>query len=162
MKKQIEKGMKKVKKEEKGITLIALVITIVVLIILATVSIATLTGENGILTRAADSKTETEEAKEDELRRLTALEAATNIDGTTHTETIAQVGTDEPETVTVKIPAGFAISQVEGENSVEDGLVIIDKNGNEFVWVPVSKEEFDTEFVRRSGYGDRNTSNLII
>ena len=28
MKKQIEKGMKKVKKEEKGITLIALVITI--------------------------------------------------------------------------------------------------------------------------------------
>ena len=34
---------------QKGITLIALVITIIVLLILAGVSIATLTGENGIL-----------------------------------------------------------------------------------------------------------------
>lgn len=36
----------------KGITLIALVITIIVLLILAAVSIATLTGENGVLTKA--------------------------------------------------------------------------------------------------------------
>ncbi len=36
-------------KQEKGITLIALVITIVVLLILAGVTIAMLTGENGIL-----------------------------------------------------------------------------------------------------------------
>ena len=35
----------------KGITLIALVITIVVLIILAAVSIAMLTGENGLITQ---------------------------------------------------------------------------------------------------------------
>ena len=35
-----------------GITLIALVITIIVLLILATVSIATLTGKNGVLTKA--------------------------------------------------------------------------------------------------------------
>ena len=36
-------------KKEKGITLIALVITIIVLLILAGVTIATLTGDNGIL-----------------------------------------------------------------------------------------------------------------
>ena len=36
----------------KGITLIALVITIIVLLILAGVSIAMLTGSNGILTQA--------------------------------------------------------------------------------------------------------------
>lgn len=36
-------------KENRGITLIALVITIIVLLILAGVSIATLTGDNGIL-----------------------------------------------------------------------------------------------------------------
>ena len=137
---------KDTKNSNKGITLIALVITIVVLIILAIVSIATLTGENGILTRATDSKTETEEAKEDELRRLTSLEAATNIDGTTHTETIIQEGTDEPKTVTVKIPAGFAVSKVEGENTIADGLVIIDSKGNEFVWVPVENfDEFERE-----------------
>ena len=34
---------------ERGITLIALVVTIVVLIILASISIATLTGDNGII-----------------------------------------------------------------------------------------------------------------
>ena len=45
--------MKKFKlNSNKGITLIALVITIIVLLILAAVSIATLTGENGILTQA--------------------------------------------------------------------------------------------------------------
>ena len=108
-------------------------------------------GENGILTRANDAKTETEVAKEDELRRLTALEATTNIDGTTHTETITQEGTDEPETVTVKIPVGFAVSKVEGENTIKDGLVIIDKNGDEFVWIPVDTEE---EYTKKSGSGN--------
>ena len=48
-----------VKKNSEGITLIALVITILVLLILVGVTIATLTGDNGILTRASDSKIET-------------------------------------------------------------------------------------------------------
>ncbi len=39
----------------KGITLIALVITIIVLLILVGVSIATLTGENGILNKSIKS-----------------------------------------------------------------------------------------------------------
>ena len=39
-------------KERKGITLIALVITIIVLLILAGISIATLTGNNGLLSKA--------------------------------------------------------------------------------------------------------------
>ena len=53
----------KIKKDMKGITLIALVITIIVLLILAGVSIATLTGQNGILTQANTAKTQTAEAK---------------------------------------------------------------------------------------------------
>ena len=57
-------------KGKSGITLIALVITIIVLLILAGVSIATLTGENGILTRANESKTETEIGEEEEAIRL--------------------------------------------------------------------------------------------
>ena len=132
--------MKKIVKNTNGITLIALVITIVVLLILAAVSIATLTGENGILTRANEAKTETEEAKEDELRRLTALEAATNLENKEYK--------DKNED-TVTIPAGFAVSQVEGENTIQDGLVIIDQNRNEFVWIPV---ENDIEFKRYDGY----------
>ena len=64
MEKTIEqvKCEKKKIKQVQGITLIALVITIIVLLILAGVSIATLTGENGILTRANDAKENTEQA----------------------------------------------------------------------------------------------------
>ena len=53
-------------KEQKGITLIALVITIIVLLILAGVSIAMLTGENGLLKKAKGSGAESKvsEAKE--------------------------------------------------------------------------------------------------
>ena len=47
----------------KGITLIALVITIIVLLILAGVSIAMLTGQNGILTQASTSKDKTAAAE---------------------------------------------------------------------------------------------------
>ena len=65
-------------KEEKGITLIALVITIVVLLILAGVSIAMLTGNNGILTQAQKSKQATEEAAQKEKEDLIKLEMLAN------------------------------------------------------------------------------------
>lgn len=50
-------------KNNKGITLIVLVITIIVLLILAGVSIAMLSGDNGILTQAKLAKEETGEAE---------------------------------------------------------------------------------------------------
>ena len=53
-------------KNNNGITLIALVVTIVVLLILAGVSISMLTGENGIITQAQQSKLQTEIGKEKE------------------------------------------------------------------------------------------------
>ena len=43
-------------KNKKGITLIALVVTIIILLILAGISIAMLTGNNGILQKATDAK----------------------------------------------------------------------------------------------------------
>ena len=46
-------------KNKKGITLIALVITIIVLLILAGVSIMTLAGDNGLLTRTVGAKNKT-------------------------------------------------------------------------------------------------------
>ena len=69
----MKKNKKILKRKEKGITLIALVITIIVLLILAGVSIAMLTGDNGILTRANDAKDKTEEAAlEEKIKLLTA------------------------------------------------------------------------------------------
>ena len=130
------KGEKDKNMRDKGITLIALVITIIVLLILAAVSIATLTGQNGILTRANDAKTETEQAEEDELRKLTQVEAATYLKEHEYTDVSGEK---------VTIPAQCAVSQVEGENTLEDGLVIIDKNGNEWVWIEVPKSIYENE-----------------
>ena len=53
-----EIASKQRKTQERGITLIALVIAIVVLLILAGVSIAMLTGQNGILTQATKAREE--------------------------------------------------------------------------------------------------------
>ena len=55
---------------QKGITLIALVITIIILLILAAVTIAALSGDNGILSNAAKAKEETEKAEIIEQIRL--------------------------------------------------------------------------------------------
>ncbi len=68
-------------KLNKGITLIALVITIIVLLILAGVAIATLTGDNGILTKAVEAKDKTETAKETEEQMLELLEKQLNEEG---------------------------------------------------------------------------------
>ena len=65
-------------KKNKGITLIALVITIIVLLILAGVAIAMLSGENGILKKAAESKTKTEQAQKEEETRLADMETTAN------------------------------------------------------------------------------------
>ena len=52
----MKQNLKERVKGKNGITLIALVITIIVLLILAGVTIATLTGDNGILTKAQNAK----------------------------------------------------------------------------------------------------------
>lgn len=78
--KTIKTAKKQKLKESKGITLIALVITIIVLLILAGVAIATLTGENGVLTKAKSAKTQTEQAKEDENLKI-AIAGSYGTDG---------------------------------------------------------------------------------
>lgn len=53
-------------KSESGITLIALVITIILLLILATISIAMVTGDNGIIKTARQAQIETTQGAEKE------------------------------------------------------------------------------------------------
>ncbi len=60
-------------KERNGITLIALVITIIVLLILAGVTIATLTGDNGILGKAKTAKTTNDEEKAKEQIKIAVM-----------------------------------------------------------------------------------------
>lgn len=69
-------------KNEKGITLIALVITIIVLLILAGVTIAMLTGNNGILTKATTAVSDTEKAAAEEAIKLEVYNNIADHDGT--------------------------------------------------------------------------------
>ena len=80
--------MKNHLRQSKAITLIALVITIIVLLILAGVTIASLTGNNGLLSRAVAAKEETEKAEEKERIELEVLGSIT-ADGKIDEELIA-------------------------------------------------------------------------
>ena len=65
-------------KNQKGITLIALVVTIVVLLILAGISINIMVGEDGIIGKASKAKNKTSEALQNELSGLNSLEDILN------------------------------------------------------------------------------------
>ena len=119
--------MKNVLKQTKGITLIALVITIIVLLILAGVSIATLTGENGILTQANNAKTDTQIAEEKEQIALAVSAETMNNSGEQITQSGLQSELD-------KLGANATVTE-EGEGfrikfNKSGREYVIDKNGN--------------------------------
>lgn len=58
---------------------------------------------------------------------------------------------------TAYIPANFQVSRKNGENTINEGLVVKDLNGNEFVWVPVNDIN---EFERTVGYYNNTLQDL--
>lgn len=51
------------------------------------------------------------------------------------------------------IPKGFEVSEDKNEQTIDDGLVIKDEKGNEFVWIPVEPiVDFSDEFDYRKKY----------
>lgn len=114
-------------KNDKGITLIALVITIIVLLILAGVSIATLTGDNGILTQAREAKEQTEKdaAKEKvEVEVLTSYRKNGTLDNEKLKEKLESISgiSEVPDTITDE---SFPLTvKVDGYN------ITIDSNGD--------------------------------
>ncbi len=174
---------KKQEETNKGITLIALVITIIVLLILAGITIATLTGENGILSKSNVATQENQKVSAKEKVQI-AVMGSVGTDGKmemdTLNENLNQVeGIDKeksqlpiknlPEIVVVDnynvYIEGNGMVTIDGEKiedhitlpSTEDtkpfllesseiisknldtGIIIKDKNGNEWVWVEVPK-----------------------
>lgn len=83
--------MKKAKEMQNGITLIALVITIIVLLILAGISLAMLTGDNGLLTKAGKSSIETDIAETKEQIKLEILGSVDDNGNYTNTDVINAV-----------------------------------------------------------------------
>ena len=106
-------------KKDKGITLIALVITIIVLLILAGVTIATLTGDNGILAQASRAKQESEKASIIEQIRLDIMEKQTENEGIIYDEDFYQtlenygsISNDETTLTTTKGNYKILISDI--------------------------------------------------
>ena len=150
------------KELNKGITLIALVITIIVLLILAGVSIAMLTGQNGILSQAQRAKTETENAAANEAGILSDYETKINEELGIKPEAEPGHYYEKDTDVTVGgkpiiIPGGATVSKIPGEyENIDNGFVIyitdkqitdeewqdaenMQKTYDQFVWVPVEK-----------------------
>ena len=137
--------MKKLKEElkygKRGITLIALVITIIVLLILAGVSIATLTGDNGILTRANDARTSTEIGEEREKVELSAVGALAKDNGGEikrnylNDELASYIGTEGTDyTLSESETAPFVVTYSDSGRSY-----LIDENGIVSEYVDISK-----------------------
>ena len=124
------KGEKVKNMRNRGITLIALVITIIVLLILAGVSIAMLTGDNGILTKATEAKDQTEIGDEKEKVELSAVGALAKDNGGEikreylNDELTSYIGTEGTD-YTLSETAPFVVKYLDSGRSY-----VIDENGN--------------------------------
>ena len=138
MKNKKDLNLKRIKKNIRGITLIALVVTIIILLILAGVAINLTVGENGLFRRAQNAADTWQMAEQNEQSEME--QAGEFIDD--YANNITRVDG-------VPIPNGFYY--VGGEENT--GLIISDSpddankgvdyptssfKGNQFVWVPVA------------------------
>ena len=129
--------MKEKKKNARGITLIALVISIIVLLILAGVTIGSLTGENGILTRAKEAKQKTIKANELEKIQISVLSATIDKTGDIDTTTLRSELTKAG--ITIKTEGDNLPWEVTSENyafTINEDLTI-----DEITGIIVSKKE---------------------
>ncbi len=110
-------------KRKNGVTLIALVITIIVLLILAGVAIATLTGDNGILTKAQSAKTQNNKANEKEQIDLAVVASKINNDANIDKKTLRK----ELEKIGEIIESGIPTS-----DEYSFPLILVGKTGTEY------------------------------
>ena len=139
-------------KNNKGITLVALVVTIVVLLILAGVSINLVLGNNGIIAKAQEAKTKSAEASENDLKGMNGL--LSEMEGALAGNGGAGgsgTGTKVPAEATAETAPYFPDNTfTKKEGTIDTGLVIQDASGNEYVWVVVPRT---TAVYKKTGLG---------
>ncbi len=144
-------------KEKRGITLIALAVTIVVILILAGVTINAVFSEDGIINKAKEAANSMNNAVANDQAELNDLLEELNEIMNSEWDNNIEIPDPEPpklddttgmqdETIQVEdeygnkvtIPKGFEVVEEEG-TTVPEGIVIQDKDGNQFVWIPVGR-----------------------
>ena len=152
--------------KNKGITLIALVITIIVLLILVGAAIAMLSGENGILKKAAEAKTKTEQAQKEEETRLTDMETTANFFTNNIKYRIKNgymtgftVG-DKVSDINSKLePLGYKINlKYDYEN---DKDIVIGEDENPFIATGMSVQKNGQTVARTVVFGDINCNSEV-
>ncbi len=131
---EIKKGKSRPYSKQTGITLIALVITIVVLLILAGVSINALFSDNGIIERAKNAQNKVDEAEKKDLEEINKLNNWLEENGGIKSGTTPVA----PTTDTAPYYPDTTFTKVDGTD-LDNGLVIKDAKGNEYVWIEVPK-----------------------
>ena len=135
-------------KNNKGITLVALVVTIVVLLILAGVSINLVLGNNGIIAKAKEAQRKSAEASQNDLIGMNELaqQLGEKINGSTGSGSGnggaggSGADTKVPAEATAETAPYFPDNTfTKKEGTIDTGLVIKDASGNEYVWVVVPR-----------------------
>lgn len=112
-------------KNQKGITLVALIITIIVMLILAGVSISLVVGENGVLTQAQNAGTETKQAEAEQAVSLAFNDLMMQYYGSTAADKTDVVYT-KAKLVTAINANGFNITESDIDNDINAaGIVTI-------------------------------------
>ena len=137
--------MKKILKNKKGITLVALVVTIVILLILAGISISTLTN-TGIFEKARDAREKSEVAEKQQSETLDSYEkelnkyTSDNLEENIGVKFEKNTELHDKNGAKIIVPAGFKVANTD-DLTVEKGIVIEDSKGNQYVWIPCTTED---------------------
>ena len=121
-------------KANRGITLIALVITIIVLLILAGVAIATLTGDNGLLTKVGDARNTSEKAGEKERIQMEvagAYDTRGRLDATKIVENIEKNIGATAEATSNSFPVKVTYNNGHKYQVASDGSIMISVNAGD-------------------------------
>ena len=171
----------------KGITLVALIITIVVMLILVAVSVNVVIKSNliGTAEKTVNKyKTASEEESkggviEIDGKKYNSIEDYINLSsinipgGTRVTESTEYKVGDK----TAIIPAGFTVSGIDSERTIDGGLVIylipeeelkdVKWDGTEktkydqFVWIPISHEQINNMFICQKKTTSNGSCNIV-
>ena len=137
--------MKKIMKNQKGITLVALVITIIILLILAGISISTLTN-TGIFEKAKDAKEKSEEEEKQQSETLESYEkelnkyTSDNLEENIGVKFEKNTELHDKNGAKIIVPAGFKVVNTD-DLTIEKGIVVEDSKGNQYVWIPCTTED---------------------
>ena len=137
-------------KQEKGITLIALVVTIIIMLILAGVSIKLAIDNNGVIENAKEAKDQYEQAQANDESGLGDLASKLKEQLDANKNNNSGSGSSGSTVDGVPIPDGYyyvggtkakglVISDAEADNEKYKGQENVGKDlaGNQWVWVPV-------------------------